>query len=534
MAGPITHDRSRRSKSSRGRRRPAQLVLQKPRGVLGPRVRAVGAERFAFVCVDPAKERSEWLMADFLGNVLIEPRTLRHTRGHLAAAIALVREAVQRHGLKDLIVTVERSGNYHRPAQRAFAQAGFETRIVHPFAVKQYRQAADPGNKTDHTDLAAQHRAAAAGFGLVEEPCDENARRLRLLVRHRRDLVEKASALCCQIKEHLHLTMPGYAGCFEDLWDSAPGLAVARATGTPQAVLERGRSGLAELLGTVRYRSTTLEKILAWAHQAAPPDPDAELHHRIWRTLDDDRLAKRREIQALERDIAASLVQTPYILLLALPGLNVVSTGDLAGEMGPIAHYPNSNAITGRSGLFPSRSQSDRTDHADGPILRCANRRLRAALMRIADNLVLNNPHFRGRAELERAAGRDERDVRVRAAKRFSRLAFAIVAGQQLFKHPACQAPHSVLGKLIDFHHAHETPPDLVLADLQATVAWLPRAAHAREADVLEQLLEKQHRSRRGPQPLAKLLPAVLARLRITGHPKSQSETTDRGPGTPD
>ena len=72
-----------------------------------------------------------------------------------------------------MIVVVERTGNYHVAAQRAFARAGLETRVLHPFATKQYRMPADPGNKTDHTGLFAQHRAALAGFGLKEPETEE-------------------------------------------------------------------------------------------------------------------------------------------------------------------------------------------------------------------------------------------------------------------------------------------------------------------------------------------------------------------------
>ena len=41
----------------------------------------------------------------------------------------------------------------------------------------------------------------------------------------------------------------------------------------------------------------------------------------------------------MERDLAALLVQTPYLLLLSIPGINVVSAAELAGEMGPIGNY---------------------------------------------------------------------------------------------------------------------------------------------------------------------------------------------------
>ena len=77
---------------------------------------------------------------------------------------------------------------------------------------------ANPGNKTDENDLYAQHRAAVAGFGLREFEWDPPYRDLQLLARHRRNLVVKSSSLACQIREHLHLSMPGYAGLFDRLF----------------------------------------------------------------------------------------------------------------------------------------------------------------------------------------------------------------------------------------------------------------------------------------------------------------------------
>src|SRR5262245_52722392 len=164
-------------------------VLQKPRGTFHPRVQQVGPEHFGIVAIDCAKARSKWMLADFYGNVLVRPTPLAHNRPALEAAIDQLRRVVRDHELNDLLVAVERTGRYHRPVQRAFAAAGFDTRIVHPFATKQFRQPADPGNKTDDTDLFALHRAAVSGFALVEAELDEAWITLRLLIRHRRELV---------------------------------------------------------------------------------------------------------------------------------------------------------------------------------------------------------------------------------------------------------------------------------------------------------------------------------------------------------
>ena len=102
-------------------------------------------------------------------------------------------------------------------------------------------------------------------------------------------------------------------------------------------------------------------------------------------------------------------MQTPYVLLLVFPGINVVSAAEFAGEMGPITHYAHARAITGRAGLFPSRYQSDAVDVSDGPLVRCATARLRAAVLTIAGNLLKCNHYFGGMAQRWEAAGKDPR-----------------------------------------------------------------------------------------------------------------------------
>src|SRR2546426_3979057 len=345
---------SRRSKAQ------SQSHLGKPRGVIHPRVQAVGPERFGIVAVDPAKARSKWMLADFYGRVLVPPAEVEHTADGFRQCLARLRQAQAEHGLAELVVSVERTGNYHLPPKRAFAAAGYEVRVLHPFATKQFRQPTNPGDKTDENDLAANHRATVVGFALLELPLEEEYRRLRLLVRHRRDLVEKCVAIQCQIREHLHLALPGYAALFEKFWELPLPMTIARRVTSPAEVRQLGVNGLAAIAGerAIRYHATSLAKIVAWAEQAAEPDPDAALHRRIAAELDDDRTAKVRQIQALEREIAAVLVGTPYLLLLRIPGINVVSAAEFAGEMGPITHYANANAITGRAGLFRSRYQS--------------------------------------------------------------------------------------------------------------------------------------------------------------------------------
>ncbi len=509
--------RSARRLQRKSKPRPKQS-LQKANGVISPRVQKVGGEHFAIVCVDPAKNRSEWMMADYYGNLLIQPQTLEHQGSFFKSAIEQIRQIQQQHHIEDMIVAVERTGNYYLAPKRAFASAGFETRVVHPFATKQYRMPADPGNKTDETDLYAQHRAAVAGFGLCEYELESPYRELQLRARHRRNLVEKAASIACQIREHLHLALPGFASLFDHLLINKTAMAIARRCESPAKMIELGSTGLSRHLrdSNVRHQTRSIDKSLAWAAQATEdPIQDGPLHYAIWTELEEFHQHFHRRIATLEKELASYLVRSPYIRLLAIPGINVVSAAELAGEMGPMSRYANANAITGRAGLYPSRHQSDQTDNDSGPIIRQANRRLRCVLMRIADNLACHCHYYRAQADADLARGVDKRASRVKIAKRFSRLALACVAGDEPMRHPCFQKPDSILEKLRKFHYLHQTPPDRVLVDLESTVEQLPYNTCDREAAVVAKVLAEHTPRRRGGVAIGELLPAILARLNI-------------------
>jgi transposase len=460
------------------------------------------------------------MLCDFYGKVLIPPTVVEHNRTDLDAAVGRLRQAQQAHVLHDLLVAVERTGRYHRPVQRAFAAASFEVRIVHPFATKQFRLPSDPGYKTDDTDLAAIHRAAVNGFALSETEPDETWKTLQLLIRHRRDLVFKMALVCCQVREHLDAAFPGYAACFDKLWESACAWHLVQHFAAPQDIAAAGLAGLCRSLQAagVRYQGPTVQRVLDWAASAAAPDLAAAQHRVIALALNDDRTRKNQEIMGLEGQIAARLVHTPYILLLSFPGINVVSAADYAGEMGPMTDYANHRCITGRAGLRPCRYQSDQVDHANGPLVHNCNRKLRAAILGIADNLICCNHHFNVLGHHWKAAGKDPRDVRIRVANRFCRISFHMVAGRQVFRHPSVQGRHYILDKLTAFHRQHATTGPELLRDLEAAIAQLPRKEYQAEAKPLhEELAKIQAGRRRGPQLLGDILPIVLARLGVGG-----------------
>jgi len=402
--------------------------------------------------------------------------------------------------------------------QRTFAAAGFETRILHPFVTKQYRQCVDPAHKTDDTDLAAMHRATVTGCALLEASRDEAWTTLQLVIRHRRDLVRKGAALNCQIRDHREAALPGFAACFDKLWDSPLPWHLLRHLPTAAQLHAAGVTALCHSLqqAGMRFQQRTVGKVCDWALQAAPGAVAASEHLRFALALYDDRQQKTQAIHALEREIAGRLAQTPYVLLLSFPGVNVISAADFAGEAGPIEHYANPKAITGRAGLRPARYQSNQVDKVNGALVRNCNRALRAAILGIADNLMICNHHFQALATTWAAQGKNPRHSHVKVAVRFCRIAFQRVAGRQVFRHPCLQGRHYILDKLTAFHRDQDTAMPDVLRDLQAALGHVPPREYAAEAKPLHEELKKiEDGRRRGPQPLGAILPLVLARLGV-------------------
>ena len=125
--------------------------------------------------------------------------------------------------------------------------------------------------------------------------------------------------------------------------------------------------------------------------------------------------------------------------------------------------------------------------------------------MRIADNLACHCAYYRGQAEVDKARGVDKRASRVKIAKRFSRLAMACVAGDEPMRHPCFQKPDSILDKLRRFHHAHQTPMDVLLTDLEAAVEQLPYNTCNYEAEIVADVLEQHTRRRQVPARFASI-----------------------------
>ena len=114
------------------------------------------------------------------------------------------------------------------------------------------------------------------------------------------------------------------------------------------------------------------------------------------------------------------------------------------------------------------------------------------------------------------AKGMDERAMCVRAAKRFCRIAYQVVASGQVFRHPSCQKRDAIFRKLSIFHAEHGSSMAQVMTDLQAATDHIPKSEHTPEAKSLYEAMQpSDRRPQCGPRRLGEILPVVLAKLGV-------------------
>ncbi len=503
------------ARRKRGRGRPP-VHRRRASKALEARVRRVGPDRFGVVAVDCAKRRFAVLLTDFYGHPLADGLEVENTAPALEGLVAWLEAQCERHGLKDLVVAVEQTGRYHRPVCQVLRRH-WEVRMVHPFATKQLRQPADPGNKTDWTDLAAIVRAVLVGYATEADELPERWVAWRLVSRERENRVSHRARTRVRVQGRLEALLPGYPALFGDLWSSPTALFLAEHYGSARALLAADLDGLIERLHEAGRpaRRGLLARVVQWARTAAPADAAAALRHRL---LGDQFAFLRHvdaQIEAYERDLAAYLVQTPFVLLMSIPGVNVVSAASYAAELGPIEHYPHPKQISGRAGLYPSRYQSDQTDRADGPLVGHRNARLRDALMEIAHNLLRSNEHFKAWGQVRRSRGWSAKKVHVAVANKFARISYSMVAGRAVFRHPAIAGRDTILPKLVRFARKVHLPPQAVHPLLLGAARQLPAPHLDEEARHLRDLLPRRptRRAARGPMPLGEVLRQVIAQL---------------------
>jgi len=331
--------------------------------------------------------------------------------GHDRAGLGTLVARLQRQGAAaDIPIAIERPSGL---LVDALVEAGFVVTPVHPNLVKacrpRYRAVAaksDPGDAFILADILRTdgHRLRPLA------PQSDTIKALRGLVRGRDDLVRARVALANQLTGVLESFWPGAARIFTDL-ASPIALAFLERYPTPDAAARLGPKRLAGFLAQHRYCGRRSPEALLERLHSAPNgcagEAEAEAKGELVRAL-------ARALQALIAELGKITSRVEHLVadlpdgrvVMSFPRAGRVCAAQILAELGDVrARFPTEDQFAAEAGVVPVTYQSGK---ARGVGWRWAcNKRLRAALTRMADNSRQQSPWAADVYQRARARGCD-------------------------------------------------------------------------------------------------------------------------------
>jgi transposase len=280
----------------------------------------------------------------------------------------------------------------------ALIAAGHPVVPIHPNVVKacrpRYRAAGGKSDPGDAYLLADILRTDGHRFRPLE-PCSDEIRALRALVRTRDDLVAERVALANRLRSRLDGFWPGAAAIFADI-DSPIALAFVSRYPTPACAARLGEKRLAAFLAQHGYcgRRSPAE-LLARLH-AKPRghvgEAEAEVNGELVRSLATvlaTLVAELAKLTARLEHAVAALADGAIVM--SFPRAGRVCAAQILAELGDIRdRFPTADQLAAEAGVCPVTHASGRRR---GVVFRWAcNHRLRRAITCLADNSRHGSP----------------------------------------------------------------------------------------------------------------------------------------------
>jgi transposase len=274
----------------------------------------------------------------------------------------------------------------------ALVEAGHPVVPIHPNVVKacrpRYRAAGGKSDPGDAFMLADILRTDGHRFRPLQ-PCSDEIKALRALVRGRDDLVAERVCLANRLRSLSEGFWPGAAAVFADI-DSPIALAFVQRYPTPESAARLGEKRMKAFLATHAYCGRRTPAELLARLRAAPTgladEAESEAKGEIVRALATVLERLVGEIAKLTARIEQAVADlADGRIVMSFPRAGRICAAAILAELGNVRErFPTADQLAAEAGASPVTHASGRSR---GVVFRWAcNHRLRAAITCFADN----------------------------------------------------------------------------------------------------------------------------------------------------
>jgi transposase len=320
---------------------------------------------------------------------------------------------------------------------------GRRERVFHvPGIVVNRARDAYPGEaKSDSKDahvIADQLRLRRSSLHEVC-PRGEITAEMRLLVAHRRDLLQDQTRRAARLREVLLGVFPGLEATL-DLKREGALLAVTKVA-TPSAARKLGAARLSRWLKArdVRKAPDLAERIVEAAKAQRRELPASEAKAALVAEIASEILRTRERISDLDRRLEELLAETPAARIVrSMPGMGVVFTAEFIAEVGNLGRFASADALAAAAGVAPVLRASGATSHRRRA--RRGNKVLKRVLYRSAFSCISHHERSEAFYRRKRAEGKGHHQAVIALARRRVDVLWAMLRDGQTYSEPSSRA----------------------------------------------------------------------------------------------
>lgn len=267
------------------------------------------------------------------------------------------------------------------------------------------------------------------------QPRGEEAVELRVLLGHRRDLVQDQVRRIARLRELLLEVFPSVEGIL-DFTRNGPLLAITKVA-TPKAARRLGEARLARWLKArgVRKADELARRIVEAAKSQHYELPAAALKAELVAEISSELQRTKKRISELEERLEGLVSSNPETRIVkSLPGMGTIFSAEFVAEVGSIERFASSDALAAAAGMAPVLRESGSSSHRRRS--RRGNGVLKRALYRSAFSASAHHAPSREFYRRKRAEGKTHHQALIALARRRINVLWAMLRDGRAYHDP--------------------------------------------------------------------------------------------------
>jgi transposase len=302
-------------------------------------------------------------------------------------------------------------------------------------AVNRARDAYPGESKSDARDARVIADQLRLRRGALQEICPRNGvlAEMRVLVAHRRDLLQDQTRRAARLREVLLGVFPGLEAQLDLKREGA--LVVVTKVATPTAARRLGAARLFRWLKArgVRKAKDLAERVVAAAKAQHRELPAAEAKAALVAEIASEMLRSKERIAELDRRLEELLAASPEAeIVRSLPGMGVVFTAEFLAEAGDLGRFASADSLAAAAGMAPVlRASGARSFQRRA---RRGNKVLKRVLYRSAFSCISHHGRSEAFYRKKRAEGKGHHQAVIALARRRVNVLWAMLRDGETYR----------------------------------------------------------------------------------------------------